>query len=399
MTILKNPAGPDCPNREVWSRPETLRALGRLVAGVAHDYNNLLGVVNNNATQVLAMPNLPPLALEAVQRITAAGERAVNLTRQLLLFSEQQPLQQQLLDWETLLMEIAPTLHRLAGSGVRLHVAALTTPIRLEADPMMLEQLLAVLVANARDAMPGGGGLELEVNEVTFTPEQTNGHSGMRSGDFLCLSVRDEGTGIAESVLPRICEPFFTTHGAEQRTGLGLAVALGIVRMHQGWIEFISKSGQGTEVRVYLPSRQGISGAQSPVSSSASPFRGEETILLIEDDDLLRETTAAVLKQSGYRVLQAEDGAAAEETWHWHAERIVLVVSDVVLPHGVSGIQLVEKFHAERPDLKVICTSGFSHEMMGRLSTPQPGMVFLAKPVHPPVLLKTMRNLLDAKAR
>ena len=259
----------------------------------------------------------------------------------------------------------------------------------------MLEQLLAILVANARDAMPRGGGLDVGAHELTLTAEDIEGQSGQRAGDFLCLKIRDQGKGIPEAVLPHICEPFFTTHAADERSGLGLAVALGIVRMHQGWIEFVSKPGQGTEVRVYLPSRRGATIEKMP--ESAPPFSGEETILLVEDDDLLRETTAAVLKQAGYRVLQAEDGSSAEETWHWHAERIVLVVTDVVLPHGVSGLQLAEKFQAERPELKVICTSGFSHEMMGRLNSPKPGMVFLAKPVHPPLLLKTLRSLVDIK--
>lgn len=394
MKTQNPPAAAALPNREVWSRPETLRALGRLVAGVAHDYNNFLSVVNNNASQVLDMPNLPSLAIESVQRITAAGERAVNLTRQLLIFSEQQFLQIQLLDWETLIADNANALERLAGVGVRLSLETPAAPIRLEADPLMLEQLLAILVANARDAMPGGGALDVGANEVTFTAEQTKGVLGQRPGDFLCLKVRDEGDGIPVSVLPHICEPFFTTRAAEQRTGLGMAVALGIVRMHNGWIDVITKPKHGTEFQVYLPSRRG---SAAPGVMAPAPVRGEETILLIEDDDLLRETTAAVLKQAGYRVLQAEDGFAAEETWHWHAERILLVVSDVVLPHGVSGLQLAEKFQAQRPDLKIICTSGFSHEMMGRLNTPSPGMIFLAKPVHPPVLLKTLRSLLSAK--
>ncbi|MDI1336568.1 MAG: ATP-binding protein [Lacunisphaera sp.] len=383
------------PAAGVWARSETLTAVGRLAGGVAQDFNNLLTVINSNASLLLATEGLGPEALDSARRITAAGERAANLTRQLLLFSGEQPWHPRLLDLNARLREWTAALQRLAGPEINLQLELAEDAPQLDADAMMLEHLLSNLVANARDAMPGGGRLRLATSPMRITAADASRHPSGHAGDYLCLDVSDEGAGIAPEVLPHIFEPFFTTRPVGQGSGLGLAVAFGIVEMHGGWLEVDSAPGAGTRMRVFLPAAH----AGATVTPAAEPvaFRGHETILLVEDDDLVRDTTAAVLKLSGYRVLQAESGAAALEVWQWHATRIALLLTDVVLPDGLSGLELATQLRTQQPGLKVICTSGFSREMMARLGRPPEGVVFLPKPCPPPALLKALRTLLESK--
>ena len=387
MKTSPTPAGGAA--EEARARHETLSALGRLAGGVAHDFNNLLTVINSSASLLLATEDLAPPAGDSARRITAAGERAANLTRQLLLFSGQQPHHPQMLDLNALLPELTGALERLAGPAVKLDLRLANAAPLIIGDAAMLEQVLTNLVANARDALPHGGRLIVTTAAVTVTAPPPPG----RAGDFLCVGVSDEGAGIAPEVLPHIFEPFFTTRAVGHGSGLGLAVVSGIVQQHEGWLEVDSTPGAGSRFRVFLPAAP----AGTAVAGRAEPasLHGQETILLVEDEELVRETTAAVLKNSGYRVLQVASGAAALETWRWHAARIALLLTDVVLPEGVNGLELAEKLRAEKPTLKVIGTSGFSREMMAGMSRPPAGTIFLQKPCSPPTLAKAIRTLLD----
>lgn len=386
----------EAPPPEAWNRPETLQALSRLAGGLAHDLNNLLAVINGSAGLLLATAGLPAPAMDSARRITAAGERAANLTRQLLLFSGQQPWNPQVLDLNGLLREWADPLRRLAGPGITLHLEPAGESPLLNADPVMLEHLFANLVANARDALPGTGRISLTTRPEPIGPADAARHPAGQPGEYLRVDVTDNGTGIDPEDLPHIFEPFFTTRPVGHGTGLGLAVAFGIVELHGGWLEVDSQPGAGTTVSVFLPAAPAH--ATPPEPPGPADAAGHETILLVEDDDLVRETTAAVLRQAGYRVLQATAEAGARETWQWHSARIALLLTDVVLPDGMGGIELAEKLRAEKPGLKVVCTSGFSREMMARLGRPPAGMIFLPKPCLPPVLLKTLRTLLDGSS-
>jgi CheY-like chemotaxis protein len=261
-------------------------------------------------------------------------------------------------------------------------------------DRVMIEQLIGILVANAADAAKQNRALALNAGFCELTHADLAQHPLGRAGEFICFSCQDAGEGIPASVMPHLFEPFFTTRAARSRIGMGLAVAGGIVESHQGWIEVDSRVDQGTEVRVYFPRTASPAKVATPSKTAGSGAR-EETILLVEDDDLLRETTVAVLKHAGYRVLQAESGESARETWQWHADRVGLLLTDIVLPNGISGLELAAEFRADSPALKVICTSGFSHEIMNRMDDLPAGFQYLPKPCLPPEMLKAVRNLLD----
>lgn len=367
--------------------------LKRFAGGVAHDFNNLLTVINSDASALLAVEGLDPTALESVQRIASAGERAAHLTRQLLLYSGQQPCATQGQDLHELIRETEAALRRLAGRDAAIEFELNATDPFVEIDGMMIEQLLAILVANARDADDEGGRIEIRTRGAAISQEEAIRNPRARCGNFIRLTIADRGRGIAPQDLPQVFDPFFTTRPVGKGTGLGLSVALGIVNLHGGWMEVESVLNSGTQVSVYFPAAP--IGMERINSTKPVSLNGRETILLVEDDNLVRETTAAWLKNSGYRVLQADAGQSALEVWKWHSPRIALLLTDVVLPDGVSGIELARKFREERPELRVICTSGFSREMMAQLAHPPDGTFFLQKPSPPAAVLKALRTLLD----
>jgi two-component system, cell cycle sensor histidine kinase and response regulator CckA len=372
-----------------------MRALCRFVAGVAHEYNNHLNVINSNASELMADTDLPSERRENAQRVAVAGERAAHLTQQLTLFSGQQPFTPHSLDLRAFLSDAKDQMERLLGTQHEVKIEAGEGPCWLSGDHEMVRQVVAGLVANAAEASREMRTVILSTAEVEFTEGDAELQPSRRPGKFIRLTCRDSGEGMAASVLPHVFEPFFTTRAAKSHMGLGLSVIQGIVFSHDGWIEVDSQPGRGTEVRVFFP--RGVAPEQADaVPPAAVPGRPRETILLVEDDDLLRETMAAVLNHAGYRVLQAESAESAWETWQWHADRITLLLTDVVLPQGSSGLDLAVEFRAESPHLRVICTSGFSHEIMQKLGDLPPGFRYLPKPCLPPQMLKAVRELLDA---
>ncbi|MCS7091695.1 MAG: PAS domain S-box protein [Verrucomicrobiota bacterium] len=374
---------------------QKMEAIGQLAGGVAHDFNNLLTVIQGNATLLLSARNLSPAHWRAAEQICQAAERAANLTRQLLTFSRRQVAQPRTLDLNELVHQISRMLGRILGEHIVLRLQFAPQPAWVHADPGMLEQVVLNLVVNARDAMPEGGHLDLRVAQVHIHAEAAHLAPSARPGTWVCLEVADTGCGIPPENLKRIFEPFFTTKEVGKGTGLGLATVYGIVEQHQGWIDVESTVGRGSTFRVYLPARDTAEPSNENVAQVVPAEGGRETILVVEDETSVRELVAAVLQQHGYRVFQAANGPDALQLWERHRHEIDLLLTDMVMPRRINGRELAERLCLERPDLKVIFTSGYSAEVVGEDFLQRPGVVYLPKPYAPGELARLVRQTLD----
>ena len=383
---------------EQFRQVQKMEAVGQLAAGVAHDFNNILAVIQLQANQLMTGPDSSPEQLESASEIEKAANRAANLTRQLLLFSRRQTLQPRDLDLNQSINDMTKMLRRTIGDDIQVQFKFAMEPLLLHADAGMLDQVLMNLAVNAHDAMPKGGRLVIETSAVDFDESVRVQTPLARPGSFVCLSVSDTGFGIPPEVLPRIFEPFFTTKDIGKGTGLGLATVFGIVQQHQGWINVYSEVGRGTTFRIYLPRLAAKSGPDSGPSELADARGGRETILLVEDEGTLRASMRKALSQLGYRVLESVSGVEAQQVWEQHRHEIDLLLTDLVMPGGLSGKELAERFSKDKPKLKVICTSGYSVEMAARDFPLEEGVNFLAKPFGARKLAQTVREKLDAKS-
>ncbi|MGA9780330.1 MAG: PAS domain S-box protein [Verrucomicrobiia bacterium] len=375
---------------------QKMEAIGQLAGGVAHDFNNILTVIQGHAS-LLSAANLGELAGKSADQIVQAAERAAQLTRQLLTFSRRQLIQPKRLDVNKIVGNMTNMLGRLLGEDVALQLNYCQTPPMVDADAGMLEQVLLNLAVNARDAMPKGGQLALRIAIVDPGEAYSHGHSEARAGRFVCLSVTDNGTGISPENLRRIFEPFFTTKEIGKGTGLGLATAYGIVKQHQGWIEVDSQVGKGTTFRIYLPYAGAGQSAPEKPTTQITVRGGHETILLVEDEAPVCELVSRVLAKYGYKVLSVNDGTEAVEVWRNNKDEIALLLTDLVMPNHMNGRELAEKLRAEQPELKVIFTSGYSADIVGKDFKLEPELNFLQKPYHPQMLAMTVRRCLDGK--
>jgi two-component system, cell cycle sensor histidine kinase and response regulator CckA len=376
---------------------QKMESVGQLAGGVAHDFNNILMVIQGHASLLLASEALGRRETTSVQQISLAAERAANLTRQLLTFSRKSMMQPKALDLNEVVKGMSKMLQRLIGEDISLHVHCAPDLPGAFADAGMLEQVLLNLAVNSRDAMPRGGQLILNTSALQATEESAGRNPDAYPGSFVCLSVTDTGTGIASQHLPHIFEPFFTTKGVGKGTGLGLATVYGIVRQHRGWITVASELGKGTVFQVFLPAsleRPRVL-QETPVAQPAQA--GRETILLVEDEPAVRELVKSILEKHGYRVIQAPSGPAALEAWPRHRESIALLLTDLVMPDGMSGRELGQRLQADKPSLKVIYTSGYSADALGADFQADSGITFLQKPYQPRKLAQIIRTCLDAK--
>jgi hypothetical protein len=375
---------------------QKMEAVGQLAGGLAHDFNNVLTIVIGYSRLLLDRGTLPPEAVKPLTEIFTAGTRAANLTRQLLVFSCNQTIKRQTLDLNAIAVQIAEMLGRLIGDHIKLALALAPARCLVDADAGMMEQVLINLAVNARDAMPNGGTLTIASEPITIVDAAHCHHPEARPGEFVCLSVRDTGSGISPENLRRIFEPFFTTKDVGRGTGLGLAMVFGIVKQHQGWIEVETAMGTGTCFRLLLPAAPKVSAvASEPPDARSAAARGSETILLVEDEPAVREFTVAVLQGLGYRVLQATSGIEALEVWRWHSSRIALLLTDLVMPDGLGGVELAARLRQERPALKVVLTSGYANEMTGEAFRQPSGSRFIQKPYNPQALAQMVRDALD----
>jgi PAS domain S-box-containing protein len=375
---------------------QKMEAIGQLAGGVAHDFNNILTIIHGHASLLVQNAGLTGTPARSAQQIIAAAERAAALTRQLLTFSRRQVMQPRRLNVNEVVSNMTSMLGRILGEDIALQVNYFPQSAIIQADPGMIEQVLLNLAVNSRDAMPQGGLLTISISVVEVEANRCTTQSGARAGKFVCLIVSDCGCGIAPQNLPRIFEPFFTTKEVGKGTGLGLATVYGIVKQHQGWIEVDSKLNQGANFRVYLPCLEAESGVKGQASSEDGIRGGKETILVVEDEDPVRALVCELLAAHGYRVIQAESGARALELWNSYRQGVDLVLTDLVMPHRMNGRQLAEKLWTEQPDLKVIFTSGYSAEVVGKEFILQPGLNYLQKPYSPAGLLGKVRDCLDS---
>ena len=378
---------------------QKMEAIGQLAGGVAHDFNNILEVIQIQSDLLKTSGNLSPAQFDFAKEIGAAVQRAAALTRQLLLFSRNEILQLHDLDLNQSLNNMSKMLQRILGENIQMQFKFAPQPLFIHADAGMMDQVLMNLAINSRDAMPEGGRLVIETATAEFDEAAVLQSPQVRIGSFICLSVSDTGCGIPAEVLPRIFEPFFTTKGVGKGTGLGLATVFGIVQQHQGWLHVYSEPGHGTTFRIYLPWLSGTTDQTIAQKMLAVPMRGgNETILLVEDDAFLRVSVCKALTQLGYRLLEAGNGAEALEVWRQHRAEINLMLTDLVMPGGMNGKELAERLLKENPQLKVIYASGYSAEVAAKNFPLEEGVNFLAKPFQTFKLAQTVRKNLDANS-
>ena len=376
---------------------QKMEAIGQLAGGVAHDFNNLLTVIEGHTILLQGLESLNTRAQDSVHEIRRAVARAANLTRQLLAFSRRQTMQPRDLDLNEVVASTTKMLQRVLGEDINMQYNYAPHPLNVHADAGMLDQVLLNLAVNARDAMPMGGRLAIETSAVEIDEDSEGQERGGKPGSFVCLVVSDNGSGIEKEVLPRIFEPFFTTKPLGKGTGLGLATVYGIVDQHHGWIDVSSEAGEGTTFRIYLPRVRRPAEASSDRTLLRSVKGGSETILLVEDDSSLRKLVNEVLSGSGYRVVEAESGVAALESWRRNRGGFDLLLTDLVMPGGLTGLELAAQILRDDPFLPVVYTSGYSAEIAGKDTPLREGVDFLAKPFSPQKLAQVVRERLDAR--
>jgi len=369
---------------------QKMEAIGRLAGGVAHDFNNILGIIN--ACSEFLRDRIDPAAEPSlyVENIKKAIERGTSLTRQLLAFSRTSAVQPRILDLNDRLRDISKLLRPLMGDDVEILIASKSPLAVVEADPGQLDQILVNLAVNARDAMPRGGKFILETGAVRFDEAFAEQHQAMAAGKYVLLTVSDTGFGMDEATISRIFEPFFTTKETGKGTGLGLATVYGIVKQSAGHILVYSEPGQGTTFKIYLPSADHKIGVGSEAEvETVKPGRQGTTILLVEDDDIMRSLTRQLLQEHGYTVVEANDGKSAFEWVQSHPGRIDLLLTDVVM-RRMSGPELVERLNASHPTLKVVYMSGYTGELIAEREVLKRGITLLEKPFTRTALLNTI---------
>ena len=382
---------------EQFRQSQKLEAIGQLASGVAHDFNNLLTIIQGNASLLLDAPGLSKPEAETAKQIVEAAERAAGLTRQLLLFSRKQAMHPIRLNLNETVGNLAKMLQRLLGEDIALSTNYASRLPQVHGDVGMIEQVLLNLAVNARDAMPDGGQLTITTSAETASREYAQANAAAAPGPYVCLAVHDTGCGITPENLPRIFDPFFTTKEVGKGTGLGLASVYGIVKQHRGWIDVASELGVGTTFRIYLPVTTGVAVEQKVAAATSELPGGPEVILVVEDDPAVRLLVSNLLQRSGYTVLVAPTGITALEVWKEHKTRIQLVLTDMIMPDGMTGRELANRLKQERPGLKVIYTSGYSAEVVGKGHALLDGTDFLQKPYSPLTLAQTVRACLDRR--
>jgi two-component system, cell cycle sensor histidine kinase and response regulator CckA len=374
-----------------------MESVGQLAGGVAHDFNNLLAALFMQVELSLQVPQLPGAVHESLLDIQATAQRAADLTRQLLLFSRQEAIRPRDLNLCETIDRTTRMLQLILRGHIRLHLDLESVTHSIHADPGMLDQVLLNLAVNARDAMPDGGMLVIQTFERELSAEELHAQPQANPGTFVGLRVTDDGEGIPPELVPRIFEPFFTTKDVGKGTGLGLATVFGIVQQHGGLINVDSVVGQGTTFEILLPAGGPLSQDTEAAAESQPLQHGTETILLVEDEQAVRRMVRTVLGRYGYRVLEAENGMQALESWAEHGEHVAMLITDLVMPDGISGQQLAQQLSIGNPELKIIFTSGYSVEASASDLELSSTRRYIPKPFHVQTLLDTVRETLESK--
>ena len=375
---------------------QKLEAIGQLAGGVAHDFNNILTAIIGYAHVLLMkMQEDDPLRLN-VAHLLEAADRAAQLTQSLLVFSRKQVLNPRQFDLNDLMQRVENFLQRIIGEDVELRAILHTAPVIIHADLGQIEQVLMNLATNARDAMPQGGSFTIETSIVELDNSFVRAHGYGKTGSFALILVTDTGSGMSEDMMKKIFEPFFTTKEAGKGTGLGLSIAYGIIKQHHGYITVYSEPGMGTVFKIYLP-LIATAGEREPLQTAFPEKqlpRGNETILIAEDDQALRHLSRDVLAEVGYTVIEAENGDDAIKKFLEHQDKIQVVILDMIMPKK-SGKEALDEIVKVRPDIKTIFISGYSADRLHRENLLEEGVELLMKPISPKVLIKKVREVLD----
>jgi two-component system cell cycle sensor histidine kinase/response regulator CckA len=374
---------------------QKMEAVGRLAGGVAHDFNNMLTIINGYGELVLAKLAAADPCRALVREIVAAGDRAAGLTRQLLTFSRKAIIEPRILDLTSVVVDVDKMLRHILGEDIQLIVIRDSELCTVKADSGQMEQVMMNLAVNARDAMPRGGRLTVEVRNVELDEAYVREHLDARPGPHVLLAVSDTGCGMDRATMTRIFEPFFSTKG-ENGTGLGLATVHGIVKQSGGHVGVYSEVGHGTSFKVYLPRLDQEAPPEGPRTEPASMPRGSETVLLVEDEDGVRALSREVLQGFGYIVLEARDGAESIRIAEQHKGQIDLLLTDVVMPR-MSGREVAERLEGMYAGMKVLFLSGYTDDAVVRHGILQAEVAFLQKPFTPATLAAKVRAVLDKK--
>ncbi len=378
---------------------QKMEAVGKLAGGIAHDFNNLLTVIVGYCEILELGPASPDAVRATAVEIRRAGERAAALTRQLLAFSRKQRMELIPLDLNRVVLETEALLRRVIGETIELRHELDTDLCVVKADAIQIEQVLINLAVNAKDAMPQGGRITLRTRAMKLGPDRLGAAAELPEGLCAVLEVSDTGVGMDATVRSHLFEPFFTTKEVGEGTGLGLATVYGVVRQSGGAIEVESEPGRGSTFRIFLPATTEPIHSRAQRPEARTPKGGPETVLLVEDEDLVRGLVRQVLEAQGYRVLEAAHGRAALALERVHAhEPLHLLVSDVVMPQ-MDGPTLARALRARRPDLPVLFMSGYSDTGSRGAATELPHSAFLQKPFAPALLARAVRDVLDAARR
>jgi two-component system, cell cycle sensor histidine kinase and response regulator CckA len=373
---------------------QKMEAVGQLAGGIAHDFNNLLTAITGYSSMGLQYIDENHRIKGYLEEIKKAGDRAANLTRQLLAFSRKQILQPLPLNLNDIVSDINKLLQRLIGEDIQLSVKLGLELRRIKVDPGQIEQVLVNLAVNSRDAMPRGGKLTIETANEELSQEYTSRHIGLQAGRYVVLSVSDNGMGMDEKTEERIFEPFFTTKGKEKGTGLGLSTVYGIVKQSGGHISVYSEVGHGTTFKIYLPEYDAPETTESAAVPNASS-RGSETVLLVEDEDVVRGLARQILEQEGYSVLEASRGEEALSLCAAYKQPIQLLLTDVVMPE-TSGKEVADRLRTLRPEIKVLFMSGYTDEAIVHHGVLDAKVEFIQKPFTPVALARKVREVIDS---
>jgi two-component system cell cycle sensor histidine kinase/response regulator CckA len=381
-------------SEEQLRQSQKMEAIGRLSGSVAHDFNNLLSVILSYSDLVLSdLKPIDPLRAD-IESIRRAGEKAADLTRQLLAFSRQQVLTPRTVDLTEILRESEKMLRRLLSEDIEIVTHYARSLSRVRVDPGQIDQVLLNLVVNARDAMPAGGKLTIETKDVELDDSYTTEHFGVASGPHVMLAVSDTGIGMDQQTQARIFEPFFTTKEIGKGTGLGLSTVFGIVKQSGGHIWVYSEPGGGTTFKLYLPVSEGGDPELLPEPPALTTLEGTETVLLVEDQDEVRRVAQAILRRHGYHVIEARNAGEALLTCERHPRTIHLLLTDVVMPQ-LSGRELAERLLTIRPEMRVLYMSGYTENVIVHHGILDSGIAYMQKPIVPDLLLRRVREVLD----
>lgn len=380
-------------SEEQFRQSQKMEAIGKLAGGIAHDFNNLLTAIMGYSELLLGRAQADSQVRRNAEEIRKAAFRAASLTQQLLAFSRRQMLTSKVLNLNAVVMDLEPMLRRLIGEDIELKIVPGQALGQVQADPSQIEQIILNLVINARDAMPRGGRLTIETANVELGEEYAGRHAAFQPGSYVLVAVSDTGCGMDAETQSRIFEPFFTTKEPGKGTGLGLSTVYGIVKQSDGYVWVYSEPGLGSTFKVYLQRITSASGKAPTDADRDRPPRGTETILLVEDEGVVRGLVSDVLEGHGYKLLVASRSEEAFRLSGRHEGPIHLMVTDVVMP-GMSGRELAERLASSRPKMKVLYISGYTDDAVVRHGVQAEGMPFLQKPFTPVVLLRKVREVL-----